>query len=318
MDPHLYSAIVTDPACREHRVPLDHPESTARLDAVLRGLDRAGILNLIERIPSRMATVDELLLCHTPEYVELVRREVEAGAVQLSTGDTFVCRETWKAALAAAGCCLSAVDAVFERRARNVFCAVRPPGHHAEAGAGMGFCVFNNAALAARYAQRKHGARRVLIADWDVHHGNGTQNIFYGDDSVFYFSVHQSPLYPGTGARSDTGEGRGVGTTLNVPVPGGAGGGEILAAFNEELLPAMRDFRPDFVVVSAGFDARVDDPLGGLEVTDDDFAELTQLVLGIAKDHAGGRLISVMEGGYDLSGLASAVVRHVQTMADHG
>jgi acetoin utilization deacetylase AcuC-like enzyme len=205
---------------------------------------------------------------------------------------------------------------VVERRVKNAFCAVRPPGHHAEAARGMGFCLFNNAALAARHAQQQHGLGRVLIVDWDVHHGNGTQEIFYEDSSVFYFSIHQSPLYPGTGARAETGAGAGRGTTLNCPFPAGAGRAEILPAFREQLVPAMESFRPELVIVSAGFDSREGDPLGGLRLTDEDFEELTRLLLDLAKRHAGERLVSILEGGYHLPGLARAAAAHVQALAD--
>lgn len=312
-----HTALVADPACAAHHVPPDHPECPERLEAVLGGLARAGVLDLVERIAPRLATTDDVLLCHAPAYIELARREIAGGASQLSTGDTCVCPASWSAALRAAGCALEAVDAVYGRRARNAFCVVRPPGHHATQSAGMGFCVFNNAAIAARHAQKKHGAQRVLIVDWDVHHGNGTQDIFYADPSVFYFSVHQSPLYPGTGARGEVGTGEGRGTTLNLPVPSGTTGREILDRMKGELVPAMDAFKPDFVVISAGFDARVDDPLGGLRVTDEDFADLTALVLGIAKRHAGDRVVSVLEGGYNLTGLATAAAHHVRALVEH-
>lgn len=181
----------------------------------------------------------------------------------------------------------------------------------------MGFCIFNNASIAARYVQHKHGAGKVLIVDWDVHHGNGTQDIFYADGSVFYFSTHQSPFYPGTGSAEETGTGAGRGTTLNVPLMQGSTGAEIVKAIRNRLHPAMKAFRPDFVIISAGFDARIGDTLGGLRATDHDFEEMTSLVMDIAKDYAGGRLVSLLEGGYDLSGLSSAVEHHVRTLVEH-
>jgi len=206
------------------------------------------------------------------------------------------------------------VDAVVEGRAQNAFCVVRPPGHHANADRGMGFCIFNNVALAARYAQRRHGLERVLIADWDVHHGNGTQDIFYADGSVFFFSTHQHPWYPGTGSAEETGEGAGRRTTLNCPFPAGSGRAEILGAFQQKLLPAARNFKPDLVLISAGFDSRAGDPLGGFTLSDGDFADLTALLLEIAGSYAGGRLVSVLEGGYSLEGLAAAAEAHVKAL----
>jgi acetoin utilization deacetylase AcuC-like enzyme len=217
-------------------------------------------------------------------------------------------------ALEAAGGVMNAVDAVLERRAKNAFCAVRPPGHHASAVRGMGFCVFNNIAVAARYAQRKHGIGNILIADWDVHHGNGTQDIFYNDGSVFFFSTHQSPWYPGTGARDETGEGPGRGTTLNCPLPAGSGRTDIVGAFREPLVRAMDDFKPELVLISAGFDSRLGDPLGQFRLTDEDFADLTRMLMDIADEHADGRMVSVLEGGYSLDGLAAGVSAHVTTL----
>jgi len=206
------------------------------------------------------------------------------------------------------------VDAVFARKARNAFCAVRPPGHHATPDRGMGFCLFNNVAIAARYAQKKYGVGKALVVDWDVHHGNGTQDIFYRDGSVFYFSTHQSPWYPGTGAADETGEGAGAGTTMNAPFQAGSGRREILGAFQDRLLPAIRDFKPDLTLISAGFDSRLGDPLGQFTLSDQDFADLTILMLEVADQYSGGRLISVLEGGYSLAGLASAAATHVAAL----
>jgi acetoin utilization deacetylase AcuC-like enzyme len=209
---------------------------------------------------------------------------------------------------------LNAVDAIVEKRVSNALCIGRPPGHHATPARGMGFCMFNTVAIAARYAQRQHGIGRVLIADWDVHHGNGTQDIFYADGSVFFFSTHQSPWYPGTGARSERGEGAGEGMTLNCPFPAGSGRKEIVGAFQEQLRAAAEDVKPDLVLISAGFDSRAGDPLGQFLLTDADFADLTRLMREIADKHAGGRLLSVLEGGYNLTGLASGVRAHAEAL----
>jgi acetoin utilization deacetylase AcuC-like enzyme len=310
------SALLADPIYRQHLAGrLDHPERPERYDAVVRALEGSGLINALTRIPLRAATEDELLLCHTPQYLRIARHDVESGRPFLSTGDTDIGPNSWEVAAHAVGGVLNAVDTVITGGARNAFCAVRPPGHHANAVRGMGFCLFNNVAIAARYAQRKYGIGRVLIVDWDVHHGNGTQDIFYADGSVFFFSTHQWPLYPGTGRRDETGEGSGEGTTMNFPFPAGSGRAEILGAVQNSLMPAARKFRPELVLISAGFDSRIGDLLGQFTLTDDDFADLTRAVMEIADAHAGGRVVSLLEGGYNLSGLASASVRHVEALA---
>ena len=306
----MTTALIADPLFRDHLAGRQHPERPERFDAVLNGLSRAGLLDRMLLLEARTATGDELLLCHTAEYLKTVRRDVESGRRYLSTGDTDITPNSWDVATRAVGGVLNAVDAVLSGSARNAFCAVRPPGHHASAARGMGFCLFNNAAIAARYAQRNRGVGRVLIVDWDVHHGNGTQDIFYRDASVFYFSSHQWPLYPGTGRADETGDGPGEGATMNFPFPAGAGRREILGAVENHLLPAAARFQPDLVLISAGFDSRVDDPLGRFTLTDIDFADLTRAVMGIA----GGRVVSVLEGGYNLAGLASAAAAHVAAL----
>jgi acetoin utilization deacetylase AcuC-like enzyme len=308
------TAISADPICREHLKGRQHPERPERFDAVVDGLRQAGLMDRLIPLDPRAATEDELALCHTAHYLQIVRHDVEAGHPCLSTGDTDIGPNSWDVAARAAGAALNAVDAVAAGTARNAFCVVRPPGHHANAARGMGFCLFNNIAIAARYAQRKHGVGRVLIVDWDVHHGNGTQDIFYADPSVFFFSTHQWPLYPGTGRADETGAGPAVGTKMNFPFPAGSGRKEILGAVEHSLVPAADKFRPNLIMISAGFDSRIGDLLGGFTLTDRDFTDLTRVVMEMAARHAQGRIVSVLEGGYTLSGLASAAAAHVEAL----
>ncbi len=310
------TAYLSDPLYLRHDTGAGHPERPARLLAVEDRLSEEPWFASLLRLSPREADVETLSLVHDPGYVALVRREVEAGRRQLSTGDTVISPESYAVALGMVGGVLEAVDTVMSGRARSAFCAVRPPGHHASGGRGMGFCLFNGVAVAARYAQRVHGVERVLIADWDVHHGNGTQDIFYADGSVFYMSTHQFPFYPGTGRGTETGAGLGAGATMNRPFPAGAGDREIVGAFRNDLLPAARAFRPELVLISAGFDSRVDDLLGGFRVTDDGFRSLTRVMLEIAEIAGEGRVVSVLEGGYNLAGLASAVHTHVEELVN--
>ncbi len=298
----------------EHDSGEGHRESPQRLTAVREGVGRAEWYDSLMGIPATEVDLDTLALVHTPAYIELVKTECEAGETRLSTGDTNISSESYAVALAGVGGVVTAVDRVMGREAKNAFCAVRPPGHHASAERGMGFCLFNNVAVAARYAQERYGVERVLIADWDVHHGNGTQDTFYRDGSVFFMSTHQSPLYPNTGKVEETGEGPGEGLTMNRPFAPGAGNAELVGAFRNDLLPAARAFRPDLVLISAGFDSRVDDPLGSFEVDDEGFRELTRIMVEISEISGEGRLVSVLEGGYNPSGLASAVVAHLEEL----
>jgi acetoin utilization deacetylase AcuC-like enzyme len=304
------TAFLADPIAKQHDTGPGHPEQPARWDAAVRGLGT----NTLTEVAPRYATEDELALCHTRSYIETARRDVERGATVLSTGDTDLSRQSFDVALRAAGTCLNAIDMVMSGDAKNAFCIVRPPGHHASAARGMGFCLFNNIAIAARYAQSRYGVDRVAIADWDVHHGNGTQDIFYDDGSVFFFSTHQSAWYPGTGDTRETGEGAGQGTTANCPFAAGAGREEILGAFRDRFARTMDEFRPGLVLISAGFDSRLADPLGRFNLNDADFADLTTLVLEVADKRAAGRLVSVLEGGYNLAGLTRAVTAHSQSL----
>jgi acetoin utilization deacetylase AcuC-like enzyme len=306
------------PTMLRHEPPADHPESPRRLDAVMttvRQLEQQGRVSVAA---PGSATEDDLLLVHSGDYIKKVRTEVEAGRRALSTGDTEISSGSLVAALAAAGAVLSAVDAVTAGRSRAAFCAVRPPGHHASQARGMGFCLFNNIAIGARHAARRHGLERILIVDWDVHHGNGTQEVFWSDGSVLFFDVHQHPWYPGTGSPDEQGEGKGRGRIMNNPFPAGSGRREILAAFRERLVPEVERFKPQLVMISAGFDSRARDPLGRFTLTDQDFADLTDLVLAIANQHAGGRVVSVLEGGYALDGLSAAVASHLGRLAARG
>ena len=308
------TGLVVSTAFAEHLTGSGHPERPDRTAAIVERLEADGLLARARIIEPRLATDDDILRCHTAAYLKIVKEDVAEAVQRLSTGDTPLSPKSLDTARLAAGGVLAAVDAVMDGSVANAFAVVRPPGHHATPNRGMGFCLFNNVAIAARYVQAKHGVKRVLIADWDVHHGNGTQDIFYADGSVFFFDTHQHPLYPGTGQATETGDGAGEGRTLNCPFAAGAGRAEIVGAFRDRLVPAADAFKPEFVLVSAGFDSRGDDPLGGFRLTDADFAELTGIVKKIAALHAGGRLVSTLEGGYNLPGLAAAAASHVQAL----
>jgi acetoin utilization deacetylase AcuC-like enzyme len=310
------TGLVSSLEFKKHQTGVGHPETPRRIEAALKGLSDAGLMEKLVKIEPRPATRADLLRVHSEPYIEVARRDVESGMRNLSTGDTNISPASYEIALLAAGGILAAVDAVVEKRVDNAFCIVRPPGHHATPERGMGFCLFNNIAIGARYAQQKHGLKRILIADWDVHHGNGTQDVFYEDDTVLFFDTHQHPLYPGTGFAEERGAGKGEGFTINNPFPAGSGRTEILGAFEKKLIPAAKEFKPDMIFISAGFDSRVDDPLGGFKLTDDDFADLTRLMKRLAAEHCGSRLVSVMEGGYNLEGLAKACAAHAAAMLE--
>ncbi len=286
-----------------------HPERPDRLRAVEKVL-QANIFDALERKEAPQADPAVFELAHPSNYLERIRSLIpETGLAQIDA-DTSASPKSWEAVLRAVGGALAGVDDVFEERADNVFCAVRPPGHHAEKTTAMGFCLVNTVAVAARYAQEKHGAERVAIVDFDVHHGNGTQDIFYEDGSVLFASTHQMPLYPGTGALNETG----AGNIFNAPLRDGDGSEAFKAAFRERVLPAIDGFRPDFVLISAGFDAHYRDPLAGLELTADDFDWATGKLMDLAQKHAQNRLVSLLEGGYDLQGLAESAGAHVNRL----
>jgi acetoin utilization deacetylase AcuC-like enzyme len=312
----LQTGLVYSTEYLNHVTPPGHPESPRRAEVVFKGLEEDGLSAKMVRLQPRLATREQILRCHTPRYFETAKSDVEHGLSDLSTGDTNICERSFDVALLAAGGIIAAVDAVIAKTVRHAFCVVRPPGHHATPSKGMGFCLFNSIAIAARHAQKAQGIGKVLIADFDVHHGNGTQDIFYEDDSVLFFDTHQSPWYPGTGDASETGTGRGLGTTINCPFPAGAGRAEILGAFETRLIDAARKFKPELILLSAGFDSRQGDPLGGFKLTDEDFIDLTKVMLHLAKEHAEGRLVTVLEGGYNLRGLMKATSAHAKTLVE--
>ncbi len=304
MDAQRGVEVITDPRYAEHAGPAGHPERPERLRAVAEALDGFG--GALARRAPREASPDELYAVHERAHVELVRRAAAAGTAQLDP-DTFVSAASYDVALLAAGGCTDLALRVASGAARAGFAAVRPPGHHAEGDRAMGFCLFNNAAIAARAVQREAGVERVLLLDWDVHHGNGTQHTFESDPSVLYVSTHQYPFYPGTGAAREIGTGRGEGATLNVPMPAGCGDAEYIGVFERILAPAARAFRPDYWIISCGFDAHEDDPLAAMRVTQSGYAALTAIVRTLADELSGGRMLFVLEGGYSLRGLREGV-----------
>ncbi len=307
--------LFTHPCCLQHDAGPGHPERPQRLQAMLTHLASTDLWDRLTRLEPQPIAREVLALVHPPDYVERIERACRAGPTALDP-DTVVSPGSWDAALHAAGAVTQAIDLVVGGTVRSAFCAVRPPGHHARANRAMGFCLFNNVAVGARYAQTTHGLSRILIVDWDVHHGNGTQAIFYEDPTVLYFSTHQSPFYPGTGAREEIGAGKGQGFTINVPLPAGSGDARVLQACQDELLPNAERFKPELVLISAGFDAHQDDPLAGLAMTETGYADLTRLVKGIAQRHSQGRIVSVLEGGYHLDALRRSVEAHLRALLE--
>ena len=308
------TGLVYHPAYLEHDMGAGHPESPHRLRAIMRQLEQSGTAARLARIEPRKAEDEWITLVHRPSYVASLNEHAPtSGRVSLDP-DTSMSPGSLRAAYLAAGGVLAAVDAIMNKQVDHVFCAVRPPGHHAEAGRAMGFCLLNNVAIAARYLQKKYAVKRVLIVDWDVHHGNGTQHSFEDDPSILFFSTHQYPHYPGTGRATERGKGAGEGFTINVPMEAGEGDEEYHAIFLKSLVPAADEFKPEFVIISSGFDAHRDDPLANMNLTEAGYADLTGIVADIAKRHADGRILSSLEGGYNLTALASSVDVHIQAL----
>ncbi len=286
-----------------------HPESGDRLLSIMRKLEEQDFIARLERISPEQAPLEAVKYVHTDEYVRKVEEMSELGGGMLDP-DTPVCAATYEIALLAAGGLISAIDSVMadENNVQQAFALVRPPGHHANAGLGRGFCIFNNIAIAAEYLKRAYHLNRILIVDWDVHHGNGTQEIFNEDPAILYLSTHQYPHYPGTGWITEVGAGDGTGFTVNIPLPLGSGDAEYLFALNAILVPIAREFRPECVLVSSGFDAHVTDPLASMQVSTTGFGSFADLVLAIANEQCGGRVILTLEGGYNLDALGDSVL----------
>jgi acetoin utilization deacetylase AcuC-like enzyme len=304
--PVMGTVLFTHPACLDHDPGRYHPERPQRLAAILDALEDDRFRS-VERLEAPRAETRHLVLCHPESHVDMILGAIPPqGRAQLD-GDTSVSPGSGEAALRAAGGVVAAVDAVMAGQARNAFCAVRPPGHHAEPAQSMGFCLFNNVAIAAQHARSAHGLSRVAVIDFDVHHGNGTQAMFERDRGLFYASSHQWPLYPGTGAAEETG----VGNIVNAPLAPGSDGKVFRRAFETLIIPALDRFAPELVIISAGFDAHRDDPLANLNLLEDDYAWVTSALAEVARRHAKGRIVSALEGGYDLNALAASCAAHL-------
>ena len=312
----MKTAFIHHPIYREHDTGPDHPETPLRYDVVIDAIkaDNALQKKLVDITPEAV-TKGLIQAAHTPGHFKRIEQAFEEGWSQLDM-DTVISPRSLDAALFAVGGAVAGVDAVLKNTAKNAFAAVRPPGHHATAERTMGFCIFNNVAIAARYAQNKYkDVERVAIVDWDVHHGNGTQGIFYDDPTVFFFSMHQYPWYPGTGSRGETGHGRGLGTTLNVPVKANTSASEQRRTFEAAIEEISTKIKPDLIFISAGFDAHLTDPLGQLMLEDPDFVSMTAALKQWADEACGGRIVSCLEGGYNLETLGPTVAAHVAELS---
>lgn len=308
----LRTGIILDARYQDHSTGRNHPERPARISTLLNRLEEYQRPNL-KRFEPRPATPEEIGLIHDSTHVERVAATAEKSYFAFDA-DTPVSAQSYATALLATGGLLTLLEAIMARDIDNGFALVRPPGHHAERNRAMGFCLFNSAAIGAQYLRERFGLKRILVMDWDVHHGNGTQHSFYDDRGVLYISTHQYPYYPGTGAAEEVGRGQGEGYTVNLPLPSGWGDAEYQELFQWVIDPICRQFDPEFVLISAGFDAHVRDPLGGMEVTEEGFAMMARVLLRVARDHAQGRCAAILEGGYDLEGLQRSVTRVLDEM----
>lgn len=310
-------AYLYDPIFLEHNPGKYHPESAGRLQAIQDYLKQQGFFNRANLMNCAPATVEQLQLVHSKEYIEFVLQHRGEDQVVLDIGDTVLSSASVDAALIAAGTAVRATELIFEENYDKVFAAVRPPGHHARPNHAMGFCVFNNIALCAAYALQQKKVSKILILDWDVHHGNGTQEMFYDSDQVYYFSLHRSPFFPMTGKQEETGKGKGIGFTKNIPLLTGKDDYEYIRLFEEALSEIEQVFEPELVLISAGFDAHKSDPIGGMLVSEEGYYKMTEIAARFAQRYANGRVISFLEGGYDFDALAGSVYRHLQCLLKH-
>ena len=302
----------SDPFYLRHETE-PHPENPGRLTAIQNRLESSEFYNNLIPIQPRKATAEEIGMVHDSGYVASVKQSC-ADEVRNLDADTVISSNSYDAALLSAGAGMKAIDQLIDGNIHNAFCAVRPPGHHAEQDHAMGFCLFNNVGIAARYAQKTKGLNKIFIFDWDVHHGNGSQHSFYSDPSIYYSSTHQYPFYPGTGAKEETGTGDGLGTTLNLPMDAYSDDDDYLSAVENKLIPEIQHYKPDLIIISAGFDAHQNDPLAQIQLTTECFGKMTELLMGIARDVCDGRLLSMLEGGYDYDALSDSVQLHMQTL----
>jgi len=303
----MSTLLISHPACLDHLTPAGHPERPDRLRAIEQALSDERFRPLT-RLEAPMAQLESVALCHPMEYAEALREAAPREGMVRIDADTTMSPGSLEAALRCVGGGLLAIDEVVRKKANNAFVATRPPGHHAETERAMGFCLFNNAAIAARYAQKTHGIERIAIVDFDVHHGNGSQDIFWSDPSVMYCSTHEMPLYPGTGAVNERGDNNNI---VNAPLRAGDGGDAFAEAFETVILPRLRGLKPELLIISAGFDAHTRDPLANLNLVETDYTWVTQQLMDIADMSADGRIVSLLEGGYDLQGLSRSVAAHV-------
>ncbi|MCB9059454.1 MAG: histone deacetylase [Calditrichae bacterium] len=307
-------AYIYDSIFLEHNAGKYHPERKQRLEAVHNLIQNSDIWNHLTHLTSQPATPGQIALAHDPDLVKFNMSQRGKNNVMLDLGDTFMSEKSMDAVENAVGAAIKCVDLVLENQFKRAFAAVRPPGHHAEYQRSMGFCIFNNIAIAAAHALQQYSIDKILIIDWDVHHGNGTQDIFYSRNDVFYLSMHQVPLFPGSGYERETGTGIGQGYTLNYPLSAGKDDVFYQDLLHKALTQIQTVFIPDLVMISAGFDAHGDDPIGGMRLTENGFAKLTEIVVNFAEKHCNGKIVSVLEGGYDLEGLAASVVAHLNIL----
>lgn len=350
----MSTGLIYHPIFLKHDTGLGHPERPSRIQAILRKLERTKLIDRLKLIEPEPASIDTVALVHSREYIlnikdmcsrlgseaknstsaRTILGNSDSDSVEhgySSSGvlseakdevekyifldpDTPICKDSFDAALYAVGAVTKAVDLIFSREIDNAFCLVRPPGHHARPEQAMGFCLFNNVAIGAQYVQKKYGITRIAIIDWDAHHGNGTEEIFYEDPGIFYISLHQYPHYPGTGEKEAIGNGKGKGSNLNIPMQTGSGDEEYVKAFYDSIIPRLKDYKPEFILISAGFDSHADDPLSSLSLTENGYRKMTELLKDIANQCTHNRIISVLEGGYNLVALADSVNAHIEAL----